>query len=457
MSRRQAVRGGTLRRFALLIPFLVLSVAGVALAHATLRRAYPPAGGLVAGPPPFLRLEFSEAVVPRTARIELVAPDSQRFVLRVTGDPAMPNVIVAPVPELGVAGPYRVEWRLVGPDGHAVTGEYGFTVGATPAPIDSTVAVPKAQALLDEPSSDQPVQRIIRFASSLALVVVVGSIAFALFVLPAVGSTANGESAAIRDSIERRLRSSGLAAALSLLALDAARLVTHGATLSGSVAALSIGDLRDLLAGSTFGRGWLLHVVSVIAMLLVFRSRISGRWRILAGLALVLAIATSMFGHPAAVIDRPFAAMGLDAVHALAAGGWAGTILVMAIAAVPQVVRWPADQRLPLARSMLRAFTPLALICAAVLVITGAAGAWLQLRDLGLVLGSDYGLVLLRKVVIVLLIAVLGAYHWRVAQPALETERSVARLRLSLSLDVALVLLVLILTAILTGTAPPGR
>jgi copper transport protein len=367
----------------------------------------------------------------------------------------MPNVLVAHVPELRVAGPYRVEWRLVGPDGHAVTGEYGFTIGSTPVPIDSAVAVPKEPAV--ERTTDRPVQRLIRFASSLALVVVVGSIAFALFVLPAVASNASGESAAIRDSIERRLHSSGLAAALSLLALDAARLVTHGATLSGSVAALSVGDLGDLLAGSTFGRGWLLHVASVIALLLVLRSRVPGRWRILAGLALVLAIASSMLGHPAAVSDMPFLAVGLDAVHALAAGGWAGTILVMAMVAVPQVVRAPADKRLPLARSMLRAFSPLALNCAAVLVITGAAGAWLQLRDPGLVLGSEYGLVLLRKVVIVLLIAVLGAYHWRVAQPALDTERSFTRLRTSLSLDVALVLLVLVLTATLTGTAPPVR
>ena len=455
MSRRQAVRGATRRRFALLLPFLVVSVAGVALAHATLRRAHPPAGGHVAGPPPFLRLEFSEAVVPRTSRIELVAPDSERFALHVTGDSANPNVLVAHVPELGVAGPYRVEWRLVGPDGHAVTGEYGFTIGSTPVPIDSVVVAPKDPAV--EPSTDHPIQRMIRFASSLALVVVIGSIALALFVLPAVTSASSGESAAIRDAIERRLHSSGFAAALSLLALDAARLVTHGATLSGSVAALSIGDLRDLLAGSTFGRGWLLHVVSVIALLLVFRSRVSGRWRIMAGLALVLAIASSMLGHPAAVSDLPFLAVGLDAVHALAAGGWAGTILVMALAAVPQVVRGPADQRLPLARSMLRAFSPLALNCAAVLVMTGAAGAWMQLRDPGLVLGSEYGLALLRKVVTVLLMAVLGAYHWRVAQPALDTERSVARLRTSLALDVGLVLLVLVLTATLTGTSPPIR
>ena len=260
-----------------------------------------------------------------------------------------------------------------------------------------------------------------------------------------------------RDSVDARLRSLGAAGGWSLLGLAAVRLVSHGVTLSGSAAALSIGDLGDLLTGSTFGRGWLLQVVATTALLLALRSKTSARWRIVAGIAVALAISASLLGHPAAVVDVPILAVGLDAVHALAAGGWAGAILVMATAAVPQIVRRPADERLLLTRNMLRAFSPLALTCAAVLVITGAASAWLQLRDLGLLFSSSYGLAVVRKGVIVLMIAALGAYHWRIAQPSLVTERSMTRLRMSIALDVGLVLIVLILTAILTGTTPPVR
>jgi putative copper export protein len=89
--------------------------------------------------------------------------------------------------------------------------------------------------------------------------------------------------------------------------------------------------------------------------------------------------------------------------------------------------------------------------------VTGAVGGWIQLRDPGLILGSEYGLVLFRKVVVVLIIAALGAYHWRVVQPSVGSDRSLSRLRGSMMLDVAFVLLVLVLTAILTGTAPPVR
>ena len=444
-------------RVATLTVIFSAATAGVVLAHATLRRSDPPVGGRVTLPPAQLRLEFSEAVVPRTARVELVAPDSQRFALHVTGDSAVRNVLVAHVPELRVAGEYRVEWRLIGPDGHAVTGIYGFTVNSIPVAVDTAATTPANQEAMHEPSTDSLTQQVIRFASSLALVTVIGSVAFALFLLPAASSGAAGESITLRDSIDRRLRSLAVVGGWSLLALAAARLVSHGATLSGSAASLSIGDLGDLLTSSTFGRGWLLQVVAVIALLLVLRSTKSVRWRVLAGIAVALAISAPLLGHPAGVTDVPIIAVGLDAVHVLAAGGWAGAILVTSIAVLPEVVRAPADHRLLLARSILRAFSPLALACAAVLVLTGAASAWLQLRDLGLLFGSAYGLALVRKVVMVLMIAALGAYHWRVAQPSLNTERSITRLRQSLALDVMLVLLVLILTAILTGTPPSLR
>jgi copper transport protein len=198
-------------------------------------------------------------------------------------------------------------------------------------------------------------------------------------------------------------------------------------------------------------------VAAAAALLLALRSRQSTRWAVLAAIAAVLAVAAPFLGHPSAVTDVRVLAMSLDAVHVLGAGGWAGGILVMSVAALPQLLRAPAAGRLDLLRSLLRAFSPLALTCAALLVATGAASAWLQLRDIGLVLGSPYGLVLFRKVIIVLMITALGAYHWRMAQPSLSSERSLGWLRTSITFDVVLVLLVLVLTAILTGTSPPLR
>ena len=91
-----------------------------------------------------------------------------------------------------------------------------------------------------------------------------------------------------------------------------------------------------------------------------------------------------------------------------------------------------------------------------VLVITGAVEAWLQLGSVSALWNSEYGTALVRKLVFVMLVAALGAYHWRFAQPALTTDRSLTALRWSIALDVVFLLGVLVLTAILTGTAPPA-
>jgi putative copper export protein len=176
-----------------------------------------------------------------------------------------------------------------------------------------------------------------------------------------------------------------------------------------------------------------------------------------AGPAVVLSIAAAMLGHAVAVADVQALAVAVDATHALAASGWAGTILVISAAALPSIGEVTAEHRLVVARNLLRAFSPLALVCAVILAATGVSSAWLQLRDVGLLWNSPYGLALIRKVVVVLFIVVLGAYHWRIAQPSLDTERSLVRLRTSLALDVILVVLILALTAVLTGTAPPVR
>jgi copper transport protein len=439
---------------------LVALVFGVAFAHATLVRSDPPKDARLSRPPAELRLEFSEAVTARTSRIELVAPDSQRLGLVLRADTADAKTLLAEVPPLPIAGRYRVEWRLVGTDGHAVTGNYAFTVDSIPvSPVDSvtTHEPPATQEDAHEPSGDSLLQQAIRFFSFLSMVVVIGSVAFALFVLPAARRAAGDVSAEFGRLVERRLRSLAVIGAWSLLILAVLRLTSHGAVLAGSLQALRVGDLVDLVTVSTFGRGWLLQVAATIALLFGLRASQPVRWSALAYIAGALAISASFLGHPAAVPDVRGLAMSLDAIHVLAAGGWVGAIIMLAVAALPPLFTMPASDRVDTARELLRAFSPLALSCAAILAVTGAIGGWLQLRDFGLILGSDYGLMLFRKVVIVLIIVALGAYHWRVVQPSVGGDRSLSRLRGSIMLDVAFVLLVLVVTAILTGTAPPVR
>jgi hypothetical protein len=142
----------------------------------------------------------------------------------------------------------------------------------------------------------------------------------------------------------------------------------------------------------------------------------------LAIVCLAVAVAAPFLGHPAAAGG---AAIPLDAVHVLAAGGWAGTIMIIGVAALPVTLRAQLDDRVLMIKSLLGAFTPIALSCATLLMITGTGEALLQLGQVSALWQTPYGLALVRKLVLVMGVLLLGAWHWRVAQGTMARARSI--------------------------------
>jgi copper transport protein len=446
----------------ILAALLVAGAAGVALAHATLRRADPPAGSHVPHAPSVLRLEFSEAVSPATSRIDLVSPDSQRRALALRAEDRNRKVLVADVPVLTLAGAYRVEWRLIGPDGHAVSGRYVFSVDSIPAaaatPVEAAPARNAVQPALGAFAPDAVSQVLGRLLSTLSITLLIGLTVFALLVLPRA-STPQPFAGEFRRRVDLLARKWVLGSLWAVLVIAVGRLLSQGAALGGSLGSIDTSTITGIVTGTSWGRAWLVVVsASLAGLVMLGRGRGTGSpvpWQ---GLALVcagLALALPFLGHPAAATAAT-TAIALDAVHVVAAGGWAGTILAITLVAFPAAYALERDARVGTLRLMLQAFTPVALACASLLVLTGAGEAWIQLGSLAALWTTPYGLSLVRKLVLVVAVAMLGAWHWRIAQPRIESDASVTRLRRSLALDVAIVVGVLTLTAILTGTPPPS-
>lgn len=447
---------------AVVVPLMAVAGASVLWAHAALVASRPAKGERLRMPPDVIRLEFNETVRPATSRVELVAPDSLRQTLPLRQDPAADRVLLAEVPRLESAGSYRVAWRLVGPDGHAVTGEFDFVVDSIPvAPASPPVeAAPRpareSGRALGQVASDAPLQVLVRFLAILGITLVIGSVAFSRVVLGRLTDAGQAAIHGFREAVDSNLRRLIRIGAWIIVPVALVRLGSQAVALGGSLGNASLGDLWVVATGSRWGLGWFVLVAG--ALLTIGSVRSAGgsmRWPVAAAGALLLTASASMMGHAAAAPRLPALAMTLDAVHVLAAGGWGGGIIAMSLAALPSSLRLPAHTRVEVLRLLLRAFTPLALASAAVLAVTGAAAALIQLGSLSVLLETSYGLALVRKVVLVLAIAGIGAYHWRVVPKSIGGGASVSRLRLSTAIDAALVLAVLVLTAVLTGTAPP--
>jgi copper resistance protein D len=127
----------------------------------------------------------------------------------------------------------------------------------------------------------------------------------------------------------------------------------------------------------------------------------------LAGLVLLAVVSTS---HSVSRLDHRVVLATLTALHQLGASVWMGAMPFLLIAM--RRAGEPDE-----ARRMLRRFSPMALVGAGALLLGGAGMAWFYLgisadKSLGGLYGTAYGVMMLAKVYLVLLIMVLGAGNY---------------------------------------------
>lgn len=195
----------------------------------------------------------------------------------------------------------------------------------------------------------------------------------------------------------------------------------------------------------------------------------AGIQTILAGLAIVgFGLASARGGGfgwalavPSVIVGALRAALFLqwsrlvNPVHMLAAGLWIGTLFVMVVAGFSTALGAPHDRRGPAVAAMVRAFSPFALSCAAVLAAFGVLTAWLHLPSWSALWTTPYGVTLLVKLCAVGFVLALGAWNWRRATPRLGTESGAFALRRSASAELAVAAVVLTITAVLVSLPSP--
>lgn len=147
----------------------------------------------------------------------------------------------------------------------------------------------------------------------------------------------------------------------------------------------------------------------------------------------------------------------VNAVHILAASTWLGTLLVLTLVGIRGVARSNAlgEQRARLVADLVNSFSPLALTCAAIVAITGLTTAWLHLKRVSALWTTSYGIALIVKLVLVLIVVVLGAWNWRRVRPSLGDEGSEHTIRRSATMELTFAALVLVATSVLVTLPSP--
>jgi copper transport protein len=435
-----------------------------AAAHGFLRRASPEPGAVLDAVPRGIHLIFSEEPERQFTRIALIGPDGHPVALGpVTFIPG--HAVDAALTAAVIAGTYRVDWQTAGRDGHVLRGSYEFTIAAGASGLSAGSASPPggprhgvaAAELMPAGSSGTLafLGGLLRWFALASVVAAIGAVAFRATVLTRIRLHTPAEYA---ERVHQRSAVLGAAAAAVFLTATLARLFVQYFDLHGDAAPLEVHILRGMVFESAWGSAWLLQVgVGALALLSFVLARRLWSWLwIAAGAAAVgLALSLALAGHAVTTGDSPAVAVSAHVIHTVAASGWLGGLLCLALVGLPVAARLEREDRWVTAAAVVNAFSPVALFFAALAVGAGSFLAWTHIGTVAALFTTDYGRLLLVKLALLTLTLATGAYNWRRVRPSLRGSMGAARLKRSAGVELAVAAAVLGATAVLVATPPP--
>ena len=348
------------------------------------------------------------------------------------------DVLVLPLSEPLGRGGYTVAWTTAGPDGHKLSGDFGFRVevrasdepgeppGAGTAGADP--ATPAGDGATRSSATDRSgagagaIGTGMGFLFYLGIVGVLGGGAFRRFVL--------GRCA--RDGAPREWLDPASIATWTfffiptgfLLGAVFVRLWDRAATFFPDDVT---GNLFTVVTGTPWAAGWWLHVAGVVlvtgGLFLINRDGVRpAAWKVIGLGALLLPFVPVLSGHGWSDSPRAVSAVATY-LHVVAAGGWMGALgcLLWVNARIGKDPANGADASpdAPGLAEVVAAFSRFAQVAVAVLLVTGGLKIWTHIDAASQLWTTPWGRSLLVKAGVVAGVMALGFYNWRFVRPAL--------------------------------------
>lgn len=284
----------------------------------------------------------------------------------------------------------------------------------------------------------RPLYELLEFVAAF---LVIGPLGFRFAVARTSAAWASAESAVRTVALSRAAAIGFVGALLALVQIalvlpglaarrhtDVCGLISGDPLVAARILLMGLAALGYALAWRGLGAGWALAAAGVLGSML--RNAVNGDWTQL-----------------------------VNPLHLLAGGLWIGTLFVLVVAGLATVMTLESssDRRGELAASMVNAFSPLALVAGASVVLFGIVTAWRHLKHLSALWTTPYGYALLVKLALVAVVFVLGAWNWRRQRPRLGSESAATALRRSAWSELEAAGLVLLATALLVSFPAPAH
>jgi copper transport protein len=444
-SVRRPLQAGTRVRarpsllLALFITGIVtFTLTGRADAHAYLSRSEPSAGQLLPYAPEIVRLWFTEPPEARFTTVQVFSSSGatlQTVAMAVTTeDPNRAIAPLAPLPD----GAYVIAWRTVSSvDGHETAGSFPIGVGGGPD-VEAFLAATTGETFAPEQTSARTALRALTyFGSSL----VIGAPVFGLVVLgPVFARRREHASVLVESGWQVGVAGVALSAVALLWSIEAQAADGSGAEPLTIVAeGIGPGSPLAVLIGSTrFGQVAIARAIGLALIGIAFASTRDARrarpdqrvgrrrWGVAVLLGALLPVTVSLNSHGAAQPIESGAILA-DWLHIVAMGTWVGGLLTLTLTVTRarSVIRDGADYRVFIS-SMVERFSPLAAVCVATTVVTGAWQTWVLAGSVEAILSTAHGWALLLKLALVVAMLAVAGINLVYTRPALAREAAVA-------------------------------
>jgi copper transport protein len=338
--------------------------ASPASAHNTLLSSDPADGAVLDVAPTQVVWSFDNTVPLESMTVTLIDATGARSELSgSTHGPDGDTQVVTPLPAL--SGDVSLRWRLVGPDGHPITGRVDFTISTpstslpgaiTPGVPPTTIAGPDT-AIIDggdgEFSTPSWVRWVLRYSSYLAIMAVVGILLTSATVWPAAGA----------HPLLRRILSRAL---FATAALAFAQLMVIASDIAAAPPWSAFGDVDPALATNA-GMAFAIRIVLALAMwILLFGYddiHPDVYWSAISIPALGLLGTWAFAGHSSSM-RWPTLGVVTDVAHHAAAAVWIAGLAIVGWLVIPNRSH---DEVV----AVVRRFSTVAAASVAVLVVTG--------------------------------------------------------------------------------------
>lgn len=411
-------------------------------AHSVLIGTQPGNDAVVQESPAEVVLEFNEPVDTSLGSLRVYDGQGQQVDSGDVSQPVATEVAVGLESDLR-PGTYTVAWRVVSSDSDPISGAFVFHVlergvGAANVSIDALTGTSEAVDVLFTAGRF--------FDLGLLLLVVGGSVAL-------VGALPSAEW-----RVQRRLYGilGALAGALALVAL--ANILLQGAAAGGLALIDAFSwNLFTTVLETRYGEVILIQsaLAATLALTALALRHSEGRdRRALVGLTLVLgaslAVTPSFSGHASTL-----GALGLtsDVIHVVSAAMWTGGLAFLLLG-----LRLAGEDRWPLATRAVPRFSTMAVLSVVALITAGVVSAYLQIRTWSGLWETEYGLLVLAKITLLLPLLALGAYNNRYAVPRLRAGiASVLERRRFLrvtAVELGIMVAIVAVTAVLVNAEP---